>query len=612
MRHTRKGKILIAVLLLLSMVIGLAACGEENTAPVEPPKEVVIDTATIFNMTSYGMVAAADDVSYGLATTGLLSYVGFTNGKRACFDWTDIVYIAVSTKLTAAVDKYGNVLVAGSEDLSEKTESWKNVTMVCCTNDAVYGLQKDGTVVSTNGDLADSSNIVWIDATNDYCVAVSSDGGVFTSGKAPEISGIEEPMVQVSAGARHIAGINPYGELVSSRSSDPFAGRQNCVAAFAGDGYTAYIDTEGTLHTDYTAMSAETKDVAWFSCSSDHALVLYKNGTVESFGDNDYLQGSVENWRLRPYTVSGGYVLGIAPGSTDKSGATIKTGSKVELEGGVSGTAVILGDVDQDGKISSADLEKIGNHINGKETLEDAQLQAADIIRDGSVDAADSEQLRYHLLGYTVIDQYAKEFVYKSEIADSERSNTDTVGYIKLDNTNIDAPIMYGDNWFYHYHNPSKASSSWGSLYLYYGYPSHNTVITGHNIRTPGAVLHDLHTIQDEYAKDYDQPANRMWHVNLYGETGLYEVFAMYEEKAKSVEKSSWYYNCNFNYTMEGMSDAEIDTWIQYQLDRTELTYKVPVSREDRFLTVMTCADTHAEANNGSRIYYFLRRVDGH
>ena len=63
---------------------------------------------------------------------------------------------------------------------------------------------------------------------------------------------------------------------------------------------------------------------------------------------------------------------------------------------------------------------------------------------------------------------------------------------------------------------------------------------------------------------------------------------------------------------MDAMTDEEIEEWIRYQQERTELGYQLPVTAEDSFVTILTCSDTHAESERGGRIYFFLRRVDGH
>ena len=104
------------------------------------------------------------------------------------------------------------------------------------------------------------------------------------------------------------------------------------------------------------------------------------------------------------------------------------------------------GDINMDGSITAADADLSLRLPQRQCSARSVQLQAANILRDAakpnSVDAADVEQLRCHLSNYTVIDQYAKSFRYSEQTANAERTNADTVGYIKLEGTNIDAPVI--------------------------------------------------------------------------------------------------------------------------------------------------------------------------
>ena len=124
--------------------------------------------------------------------------------------------------------------------------------------------------------------------------------------------------------------------------------------------------------------------------------------------------------------------------------------------------------------------------------------------------------------------------------------------------------------------------------------------------------LNHLHKIQDNYAQYYSNYSDRLWTLNFWGETGIYEVFSMYEQKSASYSESLLYYNANYPGSMDSMNAEAIQRWIDVQFENTELDYTVHVDPEDRFATVLTCADTHAESDRGGRIYFFMRRVDGH
>ena len=60
---------------------------------------------------------------------------------------------------------------------------------------------------------------------------------------------------------------------------------------------------------------------------------------------------------------------------------------------------------------------------------------------------------------------------------------------------------------------------------------------------------------------------------------------------------------------MEAMSEMEQQGWIFYQQGKTELSYSCSVTTEDIFITLVTCGDTHAASEQGSRLYIFLRLV---
>ena len=170
---------------------------------------------------------------------------------------------------------------------------------------------------------------------------------------------------------------------------------------------------------------------------------------------------------------------------------------------------------------------------------------------------------------------------------------------------------MYGSDFHYHYYNWKGWKDECGSVYFYYYGPKKNTVISGHNVRW-GSILNHLHVLQDYYAPYYSDCRQRSYYINIWGETGLYEVFSMYEQKPASYSESSLYYNTNYPRSMNRLSEEEILAWIDFQNANTQLDYTLHVDPDDTFVTIVTCSDTHAESDLGGRIYFFLRRVDGH
>ena len=225
------------------------------------------------------------------------------------------------------------------------------------------------------------------------------------------------------------------------------------------------------------------------------------------------------------------------------------------------------------------------------------------------MDKIDLNRIQEAVDGVRRVDRYAKTDKYTAPLADIQRRNKDAMGYIKIRNTNIDYPIMYDYNWFYNDHDPDRNPATRGSLYFYWSRTTGNIVITGHNARSSGTMFHQLHKVQDN-ASSLSRYSDRLWAINTYGQTGYWEVWAMYEEGAfKDASNSSQMYNTCWPNGFNSKTDDEKQAWIDYQLRKSKLNYTVNVSTQDRFMTLITCGDSHADAQKGARLYFFLRLV---
>ena len=59
----------------------------------------------------------------------------------------------------------------------------------------------------------------------------------------------------------------------------------------------------------------------------------------------------------------------------------------------------MLGDANGDGKVNSADLLKVVNHLNGNSALTSTYKTSADINEDGKINSADLLKIVNHLNG---------------------------------------------------------------------------------------------------------------------------------------------------------------------------------------------------------------------
>jgi hypothetical protein len=114
-----------------------------------------------------------------------------------------------------------------------------------------------------------------------------------------------------------------------------------------------------------------------------------KDNYVHGFSLNDLLTNIKDKVKL-DYTTNGNSIIA--------TGVEFKYNSELL-------TAVVYGDLNGDGKINSADLLKMRQHLLGTSTLKDAYKEAAMITNSTSINSANLLRLRQHLLGQKLIEQ---------------------------------------------------------------------------------------------------------------------------------------------------------------------------------------------------------------
>lgn len=168
--------------------------------------------------------------------------------------------------------------------------------------------------------------------------------------------------------------------------------------------------------------------------------------------------------------------------------------------------------------------------------------------------------------------------------------NKDTVGWLKLNNTNIDYPIVqYTDNKYYlkknYYHENDKA----GWVFMDYRNDpkvlNKNTIFYGHNYLSSGIMFG---TLGNALKKDwYTKPENQIIEFNTLYESMKWQIFSIYR-----IDVTTDYMKTTFD------NDEE---WLQFAnmlKNRSINDFGIEIKPEDKIISLSTCIG----ANNQQRL----------
>lgn len=594
-------------------------------------------------------VAAGKTASVGVKADGSVLFAGEMSGSEAISGWSNVYMAAVGSDFVVALKQDGTLVSTGS---AVDVSSWSDIVSIAAGDTFVIGLKSDGSVVSSSSaiDVSAWSSMVKIAAGADRAAAIDNTGKLYATIDTAAFDANSD-YVCADIGAAGLVAVRSNGSVVAAMEveadSDPLV----------------YADSK-----DITAV----KDAVAVSVGETHAVVMDKSGYAYAYGKNTDLQCDVATFNLRPYvenvngekyirgmeigtaveeakalialfTGAGSVELTKADGTAASDTDIVATGMKATADGSEVGAIVILGDGNGDGAVTAEDAALVDKVLANSGEVVGASLRALQLSTayNGSgatCTATDKVTINACAEGTGSIDQFGKKVrgTYTDKFASAYAANNDTVGYIEILGTNISYPIMFDltGKWYYNDHTPAKESAESGSIYSYYYGPQKNEAITGHNSRPSGSMFHQLHHIQEynmgkttcDHTKycgkelkdlpDLTIYSERVWDIYLYGEEARYEIFAMFETTVPVADDESvmeyiwWPYSGD--YTRD--TDEEIEKWLEEVATQTKeksgLEFSTNVSADDEFLTILTCANEHSDANKGARLYYVLKKVD--
>lgn len=185
------------------------------------------------------------------------------------------------------------------------------------------------------------------------------------------------------------------------------------------------------------------------------------------------------------------------------------------------------------------------------------------------------------------IAQNNQNDIVNIDIASLLSINSDVYGWLKVNNTTIDYPVVKTtNNSYYLNHNLYKEKDKNGWIFMDYRNSttsklSRHTIIYGHNMYYSGVMFGTLHKA---YQKSwYTKEENQTITFNTLYKDMKFKIFSIYK-----IPKTSDYLVTDFD------SDEDYLEFVKMITDRSIYNFKVDVSATDQILTLSTCTGNNA------------------
>ena len=161
--------------------------------------------------------------------------------------------------------------------------------------------------------------------------------------------------------------------------------------------------------------------------------------------------------------------------------------------------------------------------------------------------------------------------------------NEDTVGWLKVNNTNVDYPVVQTiDNDYYLKHNFKNKKDNSGWIFMDYRNNSinlnQNTIIYGHNMYYSGVMFGTLY--KTKHSNWYTNPENQIIEFDtLYGKM-KWQIFSIY-----NIPKTNDYLTVNFD------TPEIFQKFLTKITNRSIYSFNTPVAKTDKILTLSTCSN---------------------
>lgn len=163
-----------------------------------------------------------------------------------------------------------------------------------------------------------------------------------------------------------------------------------------------------------------------------------------------------------------------------------------------------------------------------------------------------------------------------------KEKNNDTVGWLNVNNTNINYTfVKSSDNDYYLHHSFDKSYNNAGWVFLDYrnnkNLTDKNNIIYGHHRVNNTMFTSLLNTLNQSW---YTNKDNHIIRISLENENSLWQIISVYK-----IPVESYYITTKFN------DDNEFITFLDTISKRSIYNFNYNVNKDDIILTLSTCYD---------------------
>ena len=176
--------------------------------------------------------------------------------------------------------------------------------------------------------------------------------------------------------------------------------------------------------------------------------------------------------------------------------------------------------------------------------------------------------------------KYLETPLYSVDLNDLYKQNSDTIGWLFVNNTNINYPVVQTDNNSYYLSHSFTKSKNWAG-WVFADYRNDfselnkNTVIYAHGRKDKIMFGSLFNALKPEWYKDTD---NQIIQLSTFNYNTMWQIFSIY-----TIDAETYYITTDFS------SNYSYAKFLDEMKNRSIYDFNIPLDENDKVLTLSTC-----------------------